>query len=56
MEEGAMAIPNLPTGEMEQLWLDVIQEVEYKTVTPEEGAKKLIEDFDALLEDLKNKQ
>lgn len=56
MEEGAMVIPNLPTGEMEQLWLDVIQEVEYKTVTPEEGAKELIESFDELLADLKSKQ
>ncbi len=53
---GAMAIPNLPTGDMEQLWLDAIQEVEYKVATPEEEAKKLIEEFDELLAELKSNQ
>lgn len=56
MKEGAMVIPNLPTGEMEQIWLDVIQEVEYKVLSPEEGAKKLVEQFDDLLATLKSQQ
>lgn len=52
-ETGAMVIPNLPTGDMEQIWLDVIQQVEYKVVTPEEGAATLVSQFDDLLESLK---
>lgn len=54
--EGAMAIPNLPTGEMEQMWLDVIQEVEYKVTTPEDAARNLTADFDELLAELKSNQ
>lgn len=52
-EAGAMVIPNLPTGDMEQIWLDVIQQVEYKALTPAEGAATLIQQYDALLEKLK---
>lgn len=52
-EEGAMVIPNLPTGDMEQIWLDVIQQVEYKVMDPDEAAATLVEQFDALLESLK---
>lgn len=56
MAAGAMTIPNLPTGDMEQMWLDAIQEVEYKVVTPEEKAKQLVQDFDELLLNLKGNQ
>lgn len=56
MAAGAMTIPNLPTGDMEQMWLDAIQEVEYKVATPEEKAKELVTDFDELLAELKGQQ
>lgn len=56
MEAGAMTIPNLPTGDMEQMWLDAIQEVEYKVASPEEKAKELVADFDELLAELKSQQ
>ncbi len=56
MEAGAMTIPNLPTGDMEQMWLDAIQEVEYKVASPEDKAKELVADFDELLQELKDSQ
>ncbi len=56
MEAGAMTIPNLPTGDMEQMWLDAIQEVEYKVASPEDKAKELVADFDELLQELKEGQ
>lgn len=56
MAVGAMTIPNLPTGDMEQMWLDAIQEVEYKVASPADKAKELVADFDELLEELKSNQ
>ncbi|MDO4327822.1 MAG: ABC transporter substrate-binding protein [Lachnospiraceae bacterium] len=56
MAAGAMTIPNLPTGDMEQMWLDAIQEVEYKVASPADKAKELVTDFDELLEELKSNQ
>lgn len=55
LEIGAMKIPNISTGETESVLIEILQEVGFGLSSPEEGADKLMSEYEKIIDELKAK-